>query len=127
MSSYVHVNSNPKNKNVGDCVVRAISIAEDMDWDQVYLDLCIQGYTMADMPSSNDVWSSYLASKGWSYHRLQDSCPFCYTIDDFAREHNNGTYIVATGSHTVCVKDGSYLDAWDSGEKTPLFYFSKEK
>ena len=127
MSSYVNVNPNPKNKNVGDCVVRAISIAEDMDWDQVYLDLCIQGYTMADMPSSNDVWSSYLASKGWSYHRLQDSCPFCYTIDDFAREHNNGTYIVATGSHVVCVKDGSYLDAWDSGEKVPLFYFSKEK
>ena len=107
MSSYVHVNPNPKNKNVGDCVVRAISIAADMD--------------------CNDVWISYLASKGWSYHRLQDSCPFCYTIDDFAREHNNGTYIVATGSHVVCVKDGSYLDAWDSGEKTCLFYFEKEK
>ena len=127
MSNYVHINPNPKNKNVGDCVVRAISIAEDMDWDQVYLDLCIQGYTMADMPSSNDVWNSYLASKGWGYHRLQDSCPFCYTIDDFAREHNNGTYIVATGSHVVCVKDGSYLDTWDSGEKVPLFYFNKEK
>ena len=80
---------------------------------------------MNDMPSSNDVWGSYLGNQGWAYHRLQDSCPFCYTIADFAKEHNHGTYIVATGSHVVCVKDGNYLDTWDSGDKIPLFYFER--
>lgn len=123
MSNWEKVNPNPKGKNVGDCTVRAISLATNQGWEKVYLDLCIQGYTMADMPSSNDVWGKYLMDKGWAYRRLQDTCPFCYTINDFCNDHPEGTYIVATGTHVVCVKDGRYLDTWDSGDKVPLFYF----
>ena len=126
MTRYSNVNPNPQNKNVGDCTVRAISLATDQAWEDVYLELCLKGYILCDMPSSNDVWGSYLIDKGWQYHRLQDTCPFCYTIDNFAADHPKGTYIVATGSHVICIKDGSYLDAWDSGNKVPLFYFSKE-
>lgn len=123
MSNWEKVNPNPKGKNVGDCTVRAISLATNQGWEKVYLDLCIQGYTMADMPSSNDVWGKYLMDKGWVYRRLQDTCPFCYTINDFCNDHPEGTFIVATGTHIVCVKDGRYLDTWDSGDKVPLFYF----
>jgi len=123
MSNWEKVNPNPKGKNVGDCTVRAISLATNQGWEKVYLDLCIQGYTMADMPSSNDVWGKYLMDKGWVYRRLQDTCPFCYTINDFCNDHPEGTFIVATGTHVVCVKDGRYLDTWDSGDKVPLFYF----
>lgn len=118
-------NPNPRNKNVGDCTVRAISIATNQSWGKIYLDLCLQGYMMADMPSSNDVWGSYLTDRGWRYHRLQDTCPFCYTVADFATEHNEGTFIVGTGSHVICVRNGDWLDAWDSGEKVPLFYFEE--
>lgn len=124
--SYIHENPNPRGKNVGDCTVRAICLATDESWEKVYLDLCLQGYLMADMPSSNDVWGQYLIDRGWQYHRLQDTCPFCYTVKDFCKEYNRGTYIVGTGSHVVCVKSGGYWDAWDSGDKVPLFYFSKE-
>jgi len=124
--SYRNVNPNPKNKNVGDCTVRAISIATNQDWEKVYLDLCLQGYIMGDMPSSNDTWGKYLLDNGWEYKRLQDTCPFCYTIKDFCEEHPEGTYIVATGSHVVCVKDSDYYDAWDSGDKTALFYFERK-
>ena len=126
MSEYEYANPNPKGKNVGDCTVRAISLATEQDWEKVYLDLCIQGYMMSDMPSSNDVWGKYLTERGWQYHRLQDTCPFCYTIKNFCDEHTEGTFIVATGSHVVCVDDGKYLDTYDSGEKTALFYFARE-
>lgn len=125
--SYKKVNPNPDNKNVGDCTVRAISLATGQSWDKIYLDLCIQGYMMSDMPSSNDVWGSYLSSKGWNFHRLQDTCPMCYTIRDFAEDRSEGTYIVGTGTHVVCIKDGFWLDAWDSGEKTAFFYFEEPK
>ena len=127
MTHYSHTNPNPREKNVGDCTVRAISLANEQSWEDTYLDLCIKGYMLADMPSSNEVWSSYLIDKGWEYHRLQDSCPFCYTIENFSTDHPQGTYIVATGTHVVCVKNGTYLDAWDSGDKVPLFYFSKKE
>ena len=32
---FVEVNLNPYKKSVGDCVIRAISTAEDMDWDDI--------------------------------------------------------------------------------------------
>ena len=127
MSNYEYVNPNPKEQNVGDCTVRAISLATKQSWGQVYLDLCIQGYVMGDMPSSNNVWGAYLTERGWKMRRLPDTCPMCYTINDFCEEHPEGTYIVATGSHVVCIKDGRYLDAWDSGSKQPLFYFEREE
>ena len=127
MSKFVEINPNPKGKNVGDCTVRAICLATEQGWEKVYLDLCIQGYTMTDMPSSNDVWGKYLIDKGWEYRRLQDTCPFCYTVKDFCDDHNKGTYIVGTGTHVVCVKDGDYFDAWDSGDKTVLFYFERKQ
>ena len=123
---YQHANPNPMQKNVGDCTVRAIALATDQSWDKVYIDLCLQGYMMSDMPSSNDVWGTYLTDHGWKYHRLQDTCPFCYTIADFAKEHDKGVFIVGTGTHVVCVKEGDWMDTWNSEEKTPLFFFSKE-
>lgn len=126
MNHYAYVNPNPREKKVGDCTVRAISLALDKTWEEVYLDLCVQGYMMLDMPSSNDVWGKYLIDKGWKYYRLQDTCPFCYTINNFCEDHKSGTFIVATGTHVVCVKDGIYYDSWDSGDKVPLFFFGKE-
>ena len=126
MNRWIKTNPNPNGKNVGDCTIRAISLALMEPWVKIYLDLCLQGYMMSDMPSSNDVWGTYLTDRGWQYHRLQDTCPFCYTVKDFAEEHNTGTFIVGTGSHVVCVQEGDWLDAWDSGEKVPMFFFSKE-
>lgn len=126
MSRFIKVNPNPQGKSVGDCTVRAIALATDQEWEKVYLDLCIQGYTMSDMPSSNEVWGSYLTERGWKLRRLQDTCPLCYTVVDFCEDHDRGTFIVGTGSHVICVKDGGYYDAWDSGEKVPLFYFERE-
>lgn len=123
---FQQTNPNPLGKKVGDCTVRALSLATGQSWEKVYLDLCIQGYMMADMPSSNNVWGAYLMDRGWQYRRLQDTCPFCYTVEDFCRDKNKGTYIVGTGSHVICVKEGDWMDEWDSGEKTVLFYFSKE-
>lgn len=123
---FIFVNPNPGNKSVGDCTVRALSIALSKSWENIYLDLCLQGYMMADMPSSNDVWGTYLQNKGWVLRRLQDSCPLCYTVIDFCNDFTKGTYLLGTGSHVICVKNGKYYDAWDSGSKVPLFYYEKE-
>ena len=53
------VNPNPAHKNVGDCVVRAISIAMRRPWVEVYDDICQIGREEYDMPNSDAVWGLY--------------------------------------------------------------------
>lgn len=124
---YQYFNPNPRKRNeVGDCTVRAIAKALDIPWESAYLDLAMEGFNIGDMPSSNVVLNSYLHSKGFTRHIIDELCPSCYTISDFAGEHFKGTYILGTGSHVVCVIDGEYFDSWDSGDEVPVYYFYKE-
>ena len=123
---YIFFNNNPQGLKIGDCVVRAISSAIGQSWERTYVDLCVEGFMYADMPNANEVWHSYLRSKGFKRHVIPDSCPDCYTVRRFAEEHKLGTFIVATGTHAVCVKDGNILDNWDSSDLTATYYYNKE-
>lgn len=123
--SFILTNPNPYGLNVGDCSVRAISIATDKSWDSTFLGLALEGYMMKDMPSSNRVWSSYLDSQGFKLYLIPDSCPECYTVSDFCREFPKGTYLVGTGHHVICIKDGSIMDSWDSSMERPLYFWKK--
>lgn len=123
---YIKSNPNPDNLMTEDCTIRAIAIATDKSWDETYIDVCIKGFVMKRMPSTNSVWAEYLKDQGFSRHIVPDTCPHCYTVRDFCGEHFKGTYILGTGSHAIAVIDGDYYDAWDSGDEVPLYYFTKE-
>ena len=123
---FIGANPNPKGSHVGDCVIRALSIALNKTWHEVYIELTIQGLTLCDMPSSNNVWGEYLKSQDFQRHSLPDACPLCYTVRDFCEDYPNGTYVLGTGAHAVAVIDGDYYDTWDSGDETILYYWKKE-
>lgn len=123
---YIKFNPNPQHNLVGDCVIRAIAAATQKTWDDIYIDLCIQGFKMCDMPSSNAVWKAYLLNNGFDMHIINSSCSDCYTVKQFADEHKEGTYVLGTGNHAVAVISGNYYDSWDSGEEVLMFYFQKE-
>lgn len=112
---------------VGDCVIRGISILTDKSWEYTYMEIVVQGYDMYDMPSSNEVWSSYLKSQGYNKKIIPNTCPNCYTIKDFCEDNPHGRYLLATGTHVVAVIDGDYYDTWDSGNEIPIYYFTKEE
>lgn len=124
--SFRFYNPNPKNKFVGDCVIRAICKIEDSDWDSVYLDICMVGFINKNMPSDNQVWERYLYNKGYRRGILPNTCPDCYTVDRFCKEYPEGKYLLSTGGHVVTVVDGDYYDAWDSGEEVPIYFWHKE-
>lgn len=123
---FVMFNPNPNNKKrVGDCVIRAISKALEMSWEDAYIQLCIQGYIVGDLPSSNHTWDVFLKAKGFVKDVVPNDCPGCYTIEDFCKDHPQGTYVLGTGSHAVAVIDGDYYDTWDSGNESPIYFYYK--
>lgn len=121
-----YYNPNPKSNLVGDCVIRAISLATNQDWNTSYLGVTTQGYELKDMPSSNAIWSAYLRRNGFRRYIIPDTCPDCYTVKDFCNDNPDGLYLLATGTHVVTCIDGDYYDTWDSGNEIPIYYFTKE-
>ena len=120
---YKEKNLNPSGKRTVDCVVRAIAYATGSTWERTYLELAMEGYEKHDMPSSNNVWDSYLRKNGFERHLIPNTCPMCYTVKDFCKDHPNGMYVLATGSHVVAVEQGDYYDTWDSGDEVPIYYY----
>lgn len=124
---YKFYNANPCNKRVGDCVIRAIATALNKLWEDVYIELSLFGYSMCDLPSSNAVWHKFLKEQGFTRNVIPDTCPDCYTINQFCEEHPKGTYILGTGTHTVCVIDGVLLDTWDSSQEIPIYFWNRKE
>lgn len=122
-----YINKNPRGRAVGDCTVRAIAIATDRNWYDVYLDLCLFGMLMCDMPSSNAVTTAYLKKNGFRRRTIPDDCPDCYTIENFCEDHPKGTFVIGTGSHLTTVIDGTLWDSWDSRNETPVYYFERNE
>ena len=124
---FVEYNPNPVGRRVGDCSVRAISKALDIDWETAYVLLSMNGFSMGDMPSSDSVWGATLRQRGYSRRSVPDLCPDCYTAEDFCRDHPQGTFVLGFGGHVATVRDGTLFDSWDSSQEVPQFYWTKEE
>lgn len=124
--AYQYFNPNPLKKNVGDCVIRAFAMAFDESWRDAYIRIALYGLEKCDIPSSNNLWGSYLKEHGYKVRVLPDSCPDCYSVEDFANEHPSGVYVLATGSHVVCCVNGDVYDSWNSLGESVAYFFEKE-
>lgn len=118
-------NPNPQGLITGDCTVRAICAVTGQEWADVHKELCDLSRRMADMPSSDRVWWELLRQYGFSWRRLIDRCPDCYTVRDFAEEHPYGKFVLGPPEHAVAVISGRYWDSWDSGSTVPTYYLGQ--
>ena len=124
---WIKYNPNPTGRSVGDCSVRAISKALNIDWETAYAMICANGYAMGDMPSSDSVWGAVLRQNGFYKQAIPNRCPDCYTVDDFCEDHPSGTYVLGFGGHVATVVDGDLYDSWDSRKEIPIYvWFKKE-
>ena len=126
--AYIHYNNNPIAIRTGDCVIRACSIATDRSWDETYNAIANLGQSMGLMPDKGAVWGAYLRQRGFYREIIPNKCPDCYRVKDFAKDHPRGTYVLAidgSPGHVVCVKNGDWIDIFDSGNEIPTFYYYK--
>ena len=119
-------NNNPVARRVGDCAVRAISVALDVDWETAYLMLAANGFAMGDMPSADAVWGAVLRQHGFYREAIPDTCPACYTARDFCEEHPHGVYVLAFGGHVATCKNGNLMDSWNSEMELPQYVWYRK-
>ena len=124
---WIYANPNPCRQEEPDCVVRAVCLATQQDWDEVHWDLCILSHYECTMPSVNWLWELYLRKCGFEKFQLPEACPKCVTVREFAKRYPKGTYVIGTGTHAVCVRDGNWLDSWDSGDEVPTYFYRKKE
>lgn len=119
-------NNNPTGRNVGDCAVRAVSVALGVDWEESFDLITEAARDMGDMPSSDSVWGAVLRMHGFYRKAIPNYCPDCYTAEDFAQDHPHGVYVLGFGGHVATIRDGILLDSWNSSDLSPQFYWYRK-
>lgn len=127
MSRWVHYNPNPDGRGKDDCAVRAIAKALGIGWDKAYTLLTAKGFTLKDLPNANHVWGSVLRENGFKRYTVPNTCPDCYTAEDFATDHQEGTYVLGFGDHTATIENGRIFDSWDSSREVPQYFWTDEE
>lgn len=123
---YIPFNPNPANRRTDDCVIRAISKVLDIPWERAYIMLAVKGLETYDLPNANNVWGALLKDNGFVREVIPNTCPDCYTVEDFCADNPVGTYVLGTGTHAIACIDGNYYDTWQSGESVPIYVYRKE-
>lgn len=125
--AFKEYNPNPAGRRVGDCAVRAISKALNIDWESAYIALTMAGFNMCDMPSADSVWGAVLRQHGFKRKAIPTTYGDEYTVFKFCKDHHIGTYVLGFGGHVATVVDGDIYDSWNSENELPQYYWYQEE
>ena len=124
---WVKYNPNPTGRNVEDCAVRALSKALNISWEDAYALIAAAGFAMGDMMHSNSVWGAVLRQNGFYRKSIENTCPDCYTAEDFLKDNPKGVYVLVFGRHVATGIDGNLYDSWDSSREIPQYVWYKKE
>lgn len=122
-----YYNPNPLAIRTGDCSVRAIAKALDIDWDTAHDLTAYMAKMMGTIQNANNAWGAVLRRYGFVREIVPNSCPDCYTAEDFCEDHPYGVYVLGFGTHVATVVDGILYDSWDSSGEIPQYYWVKKE
>lgn len=104
---YKFYNANAKGKFVNDCVVRAISVAENKSWNESYDELSEIAQQKGTLLDDVNFVEDYLDKR---YKRV----PHCSKIiGEFIEEYPRGIYLITVEGHITVVVDGILFDTFD--------------
>lgn len=120
-------NPNPVGNRTEDCVQRAISAALDVPWEAAS-DIIHEAAKAMGLPEHSDaVWGAVLRQNGFYRAILPNTCPDCYTVRDFCRDHPVGVFTLKTSGHVCTVIDGRVWDTFDSSDEVPVYYWYQKE
>ena len=102
-----YYNANPHGNNVADCVVRAISKAENKSWDETYEKLSKLAQQEGILLDDVRFVENYLDRK---YKRV---CHYSKTVGEFFEEYPNGKFLITMPGHITVAVNGVLFDTFD--------------
>lgn len=121
-------NNNPKGWKTGDCVIRAVALANNSDWDDTYAFLCNLGRSKCRMPNSKEVYEAFLKKEGWIKHKMpKHDNGKKYTVKELVELYPNKTLIISIPKHLTVAVSNELFDTWDCSNKYVCNYFTNEE
>ena len=113
---YKYYNANANNNFVNDCVIRAISLAEDKSWGDTYDELSRiakrNGILLDDVNFVEPLLD-------YRYFRVKLEPG--ETVGDFVNKHITGAYLITMPGHITVAKDGVIYDTFDCRDRMLLY------
>lgn len=108
---YKYYNANVHNNFIDDCTIRAISLAEDLTWNEAYNKLSNlarkSGLMMDDVRFIED----YLDD------RYKRECFEKTSVGDFVNKHPMGIYLITMANHITVAVNGTIFDTFDCSDR----------
>lgn len=112
---FQYYNANPLGRNVNDCSVRAISLAEESSWDETYKKLADfarqEGITFSEIEFLDKYLDEHYE------HYCQERENGLYTVEDFLKLKLQGRWLITMAGHITCVIDGICYDTFDPSKR----------
>lgn len=128
-STFHYHNQNPRGRITTDCVIRAISTATEIPYQQVVMEMaklqCETGYDDGDAK----LYDLYLKTKGWLKHKQPRKLDgtkftgkeFCEAADESYELLDRSIVANIGGHHIVCIKANTFQEGhkvWDTWDST---------
>jgi hypothetical protein len=126
--AFVKHNENPKGREIGDCVIRALSKATGKSWDEVYDELYVIGKKKKRMMNDPKVYKVFLENNNFTLSPARrNECGKMISVEEFSRNVDVDTmYVIHTRKHLTVVFNGDIYDTWNtSSQRAGKFYFKQ--
>ena len=114
----------------GDCTIRSLSKALDIDWKEAF-NLIVPYELKYQCPfpcMTLTLYKKVFKEIGFNYCKISNKKGSTRpTVNSFTKTHKTGTYILSLAGHLVCVKDGKFYDTQDCGSKCLYGYYEMEE
>lgn len=118
---FIEYNANPFNANIGDCMIRSISLALDMNYMDVFDDLIKivdeRGWELDEMRTGMQL----LLDHDWEYVEPISKI----TVSKLSKEIKSPMVAICKGHATYLDGNGNILDTWNPGRYKVKYGFMK--
>ena len=108
---YRFLNANSRGNFVNDCVVRAISVAENKSWDKTYEELSAIAQHEGILLDDVNFVEKYLDK------RHKRVCHYSKTVGEFIDEFPIGIFLITMRGHITVAIDGVLYDTFDCRDR----------